>query len=63
MKWLIATVLALVFFSGLRPFLRRFGVGRMPGDFSVSWRGRQISIPLGSTLVLSVLMALIMKLL
>jgi len=59
LKWLITTVLALVLFSGLSRLLERFGFGRLPGDFNVRWRGRALPIPLGSTLVLSALAALI----
>lgn len=56
-KWLIATVLALALFSGLMPFLRRFGIGRLPGDFSFTLFGREISLPIMSTVVLSMLAA------
>lgn len=56
-KWLIATVLALVLFSGLMPFLRRFGIGRLPGDFNFRAFGRDISLPIMSTILLSLLAA------
>ena len=59
LKWLITTILALVLFSGLSSLLARFGFGRLPGDFQVHWRGRALPIPLGSTLVLSAIAALI----
>lgn len=63
MKWLIATVLALLLFSGLSSFLGRYGLGRLPGDFRLKIRGREISIPLTSTLLLSAIAALLVKLL
>ena len=56
-KWLIATVIALALFSGLMPFLRRFGIGRLPGDFSFTLFGREISLPIMSTVLLSLLAA------
>ncbi len=56
-KWLIATVIALALFSGLMPFLRRFGIGRLPGDFSFTLFGRDISLPIMSTVLLSLLAA------
>lgn len=56
-KWLIATVLALVLFSGLMPFLRRFGIGRLPGDFNFRAFGRDLSVPIMSTILLSLLAA------
>lgn len=62
-KWLITTVLALVLFSGLSRLLARFGWGRLPGDFAIRVRDRQWSIPLGSTLLLSAIAAVIAHLL
>lgn len=56
-KWLITVVLALFLFAGLMPMLRRFGLGRLPGDFTVSIRGRRFDIPFGSTMLLSLLAA------
>ncbi len=55
LKWLITVVLALVLFSGLMPVLRRFGIGRLPGDFDFILFGRRWSIPLMSTILLSLL--------
>ncbi len=63
MKWLIATVIALVLFSGAMPWLRRLGVGRLPGDFNFRLFGRDWSIPLTSTILLSLLAALVARLL
>ena len=55
MKWVVAVVLALVLFSGLMPLLRRLGIGRLPGDFEFNLFGRHWSIPLTSTILLSLL--------
>lgn len=63
MKWLIATVVALFLFSGAMPLLRRFGIGRLPGDFNFRLFGREWSIPLTSTILLSLLAALVARLL
>lgn len=61
-RWLIVTLLALLLIGWLAPALRRWGFGRLPGDFSFSFRGRLVSIPLGSTIVLSLAAGLISKL-
>ena len=45
------------------PFLRKLGVGRLPGDFNFRLFGREWSIPLASTVVLSLLASLIIRLL
>lgn len=62
MKWLIATVVALFLFSGLMPWLRRLGIGRLPGDFHFRLFGREWSIPLTSTILLSLAVGLIARL-
>jgi len=61
-RWLLVTVLALVLMSGLTEWLRRFGFGRLPGDFVFRAFGRLWQVPLASTLVLSMLAALIARL-
>ena len=63
MKWLLVVVVALVLFSGLMPVLRRFGIGRLPGDFEFRAFGRDWSIPITSTVLLSLLAALLARLL
>ncbi|HEY0879304.1 MAG TPA: DUF2905 domain-containing protein [Zeimonas sp.] len=60
-KWLLVVVLALVLFSGLMPLLRRFGIGRLPGDFEFRAFGRDWFIPITSTVLLSLLAALIAR--
>ncbi len=62
-KWLLVVVVALVLFSGLMPLLRRFGIGRLPGDFEFRAFGRDWSIPITSTVLLSLLAALLARLL
>jgi hypothetical protein len=54
-KWLVTLFLALVILSAVMPLLGRIGVGRLPGDFRVPVRGRVYYVPFASTLVLSLL--------
>ena len=61
-KWLVATAVALVLFSGLMPVLRRLGIGRLPGDLNFRLFGRDWSIPLTSTILLSLAAAAIARL-
>jgi hypothetical protein len=55
LRWLLVTVLALVVFSGAAPWLRRLGVGRLPGDLHFTAFGREWSVPIASTIVLSLI--------
>ena len=59
MRWLLVFLLAFVLFNGLTAWLRKIGLGRLPGDFSFRWRGREFHVPLASIIVLSVLAMLI----
>ena len=60
-RWLIVVVLALVLMSGLTAWLRRFGIGRLPGDFEFCACGRHWQLPISSTLVLSMIAALVAR--
>ena len=54
-RWFIVVFLGLVLISGAMPWLRRLGLGRLPGDLVFRFRGREWSVPLTSTLLLSLL--------
>ena len=62
-RWLIVVFLALLIFSGLRPWLEKLGLGRLPGDFRFRLFGREWFIPLTSSVALSLLAMLVAKLL
>jgi Protein of unknown function (DUF2905) len=55
MRWLLVFLLAFLIFNGLQAWLRRIGLGRLPGDFTLRLFGRELYIPLGSSLLLSFL--------
>lgn len=62
-RWLIVVFLALLLFSGLRPWLEKLGLGKLPGDFRFRLFGREWFIPFASSIVLSLLAMLIARLL
>ena len=62
-RWLLVVFLALLIFSGLRPWLEKLGLGKLPGDFRFRLFGREWFIPLTSSVALSLLAMLIAKLL
>lgn len=61
LRWLIVTLLALMLIGWLAPTLKRWGFGKLPGDFRFKLGGREVFIPLGSTIVLSLLAGLLSK--
>ncbi len=44
------------------PLLRRFGLGRLPGDIHFEAFGRKVELPLMSTMLLAVVGLLLIKL-
>jgi Protein of unknown function (DUF2905) len=57
LRWLLVFVIAFVVFNAMAGWLRRIGLGRLPGDFSFRWKGREVFVPLASSVVLSLLAA------
>ena len=59
LKWLLTLVIALLILGFAAPWLRRVGLGRLPGDISIQRDGRQYFFPIGSTIMLSLLASLV----
>jgi hypothetical protein len=57
MRWLLVFLIAFLLFNGLQGWLRRFGLGKLPGDLRFRLAGREWYLPLASSLVLSLLAA------
>lgn len=57
MRWLLTFLIAFALFNGLQGWLKRIGLGRLPGDFHFRLGGREWYVPLASSLVLSLLAA------
>lgn len=53
LRWLFVIFFTLILINGLMPFLTRFGLGRLPGDFRFRLFGREWFLPLSTTLLLS----------
>jgi hypothetical protein len=60
-RWLLTTFIALAILSGSLPWLKKIGIGRLPGDFTLRLFGKEYSFPFMSTLLLSVLLSLIAR--
>ena len=61
LKWVLVLVIALVVLTALAPSLARYGLGRLPGDVTVRYRGRLYYLPFTSTILLSVALTLITR--
>lgn len=63
LKWLLAVFIALVVLTAVSPWLARFGLGRLPGDLSVRVKGRDYFLPFTTTILLSLALTLLARLL
>ncbi len=61
MKWLLVLVVGLVVLSLAAPWLARYGLGRLPGDIVVRFRGRPVYLPITTTIVISLLLSVIAR--
>lgn len=62
-RWFLSIFIALVLFSALLPWLQKMGIGRLPGDFRFTVFGKPVLLPFASTVLLSLLVMLIGKVL
>jgi hypothetical protein len=60
-RWLLVIFLALLLINWLSPLLGKLGFGKLPGDFRFKLFGREWFIPLTTTVMLSVVAAVIAK--
>lgn len=61
LKWLLILVVALAVLTALSPWLARLGLGRLPGDVTVRMRGRAYPLPFTTTILLSLLLTLVSR--
>ena len=54
-RWLIAIFLILMVFGGLHRWLEKIGLGRLPGDFRFRLFRREFFLPIGSSVLLSLI--------
>jgi DUF2905 family protein len=62
LKWVLVLVVGVIVITLLAPWMSRYGLGRLPGDITVRWRGRPLYLPITTTLLLSALLTLIGRL-
>ena len=52
MGWLLIFFVMLLLASGLPGWMRKIGLGRLPGDIRLRIFGREVQVPLASALLL-----------
>jgi hypothetical protein len=62
LKWLLTLILALAVLTLCTPWLGKFGLGRLPGDVSLRYKGKSYYLPFTTTIVLSLALTLLGRL-
>jgi hypothetical protein len=62
LKWLLTLMLALTVLTLCTPWLRKFGLGRLPGDITLRYKGQAYYLPFTTTILLSLALTLLTRL-
>ena len=63
LKWVLMLIVALIVLTVLAPWLSKYGLGRLPGDVTVRYKGKLYYLPFTSTILLSLALTLLVRLL
>jgi hypothetical protein len=61
-KWLLVLIVGATIITLLVPWMARHGLGHLPGDVTFNWKGRRIYLPITTTILLSLALTLVGRL-
>lgn len=61
-RWFLAIFIGLIVLSAALPWLEKIGLGRLPGDFRFRLFGKSFFLPFASTVLLSLLLFVVLRL-
>lgn len=61
-RWFLAIFVGLVVLSAALPWLEKLGLGKLPGDIRFRLFGKNIFLPFASTVLLSMLLFIALRL-
>jgi len=53
LKWILVIAVAVVVLSLFAPQFSKMGLGKLPGDITVKFRGRLVYLPITTTILIS----------
>jgi len=62
-RWMLVIFVAVIVFSSALPWLEKLGLGRLPGDLRFTLFGKNFSLPFASTVLLSTVIFLLVRIL
>jgi hypothetical protein len=63
MRFVVTLFIGLIVLAALQPWLEKLGVGRLPGDVRLRLGKREVLLPFASTLLLTVIVYVVGRLL
>lgn len=61
LKWALVLVVGVIVIALFTPWLSKRGLGRLPGDITVRWRGRTLYLPITTTVLVSAVLTLVAR--
>lgn len=61
LKWVIVLIIGTIALGLFAPMLSKLGLWRLPGDIRFTYKGREINLPITSTILISVVLTLVMR--
>lgn len=62
-RWVAVVFFAIIIFSALLPWLEKLGIGKLPGDIRFKLFGRIFLLPFASTILISLFVLLLARIL
>ena len=62
LKWILTLIIAVAVLSLWAPRLGRYSLGRLPGDINLRYKGRDYYLPFTTTILLSLALTLLGRL-
>lgn len=61
-RWFLVIFLAVIVLSAALPWLEKLGIGKLPGDIRFRLFGKTVFLPFASTMLLSLIVFLVVRL-
>ena len=61
LKWVIVLIIATIVLGLFAPMLAKMGLWRLPGDLRFTYKGREIYLPITSTILIAVVLTLVLR--
>jgi hypothetical protein len=63
LKWIVVLAIGVILLGLFAPQLSKLGLWRLPGDLRFRFRGREVFLPITTTVLISVVLTLLMRVL